>query len=90
VQYPKGNGLDDSIIVTFTTDTGPQTFSWPKGGQTLFYAVKGKVYGGGFRCPAMIRGRGKVPDWCGEGRYHLGSGLFCDIRDRRRQPERCR
>ena len=46
----------------FTTDNGPETFTWPDGGQTPFYmASKGTGYEGGFRCPAMIRWPGKVP-----------------------------
>ena len=61
MQYLKDNGLDDDTIVMFTTDNGPETFSWPDGGQTPFYGCKGTGYEGGFRCPAVIRWPGQVP-----------------------------
>ena len=61
MQYLKDNGLDDNTIVMFTTDNGPETFTWPDGGMSPFYGAKGTGYEGGFRCPAMIRWPGKVP-----------------------------
>ena len=61
MQYLKDNGLDDNTLVLFTTDNGPETFSWPDGGMSPFYGAKGTGYEGGFRCPAMIRWPGKVP-----------------------------
>jgi arylsulfatase A-like enzyme len=61
MKYLKDNGLDDNTIVVFTTDNGPETFTWPDGGMTPFYGCKGTGYEGGFRAPAIIRWPGKVP-----------------------------
>jgi arylsulfatase A-like enzyme len=61
MRYLKDMGLDDNTIVMFTTDNGPETFTWPDGGMSPFHGAKGTGYGGGFRCPAMIRWPGKVP-----------------------------
>ena len=61
MQYLKDNGLDANTVVMFTTDNGPETFTWPDGGMSPFYGAKGTGYEGGFRCPAIIRWPGKVP-----------------------------
>ena len=47
MQYLKDNGLDDNTIVVFTTDNGPENFTWPDGGQTPLYGAKGTGYEGG-------------------------------------------
>ncbi len=57
----KDMGVDDDTIVVFTTDNGTETFTWPDGGTTPFKGQKGTIYEGGFRAPAMIRWKGKVP-----------------------------
>ncbi|HTY40813.1 MAG TPA: sulfatase-like hydrolase/transferase, partial [Thermoanaerobaculia bacterium] len=61
MQYLKDNGLDDNTIVLFTSDNGPEQFTWPDGGQTPFAMAKGTVMEGGFRTPAIIRWPGHVP-----------------------------
>ena len=48
MQYLKDNGLDDNTIVMFTTDNGPETFTWPDGGMSPFYGAKGTGYEGRF------------------------------------------
>lgn len=61
MQYLKDKGLDDNTIVLFTSDNGPEQFTWPDGGQTPFAMAKGTVMEGGFRAPALLRWPGKVP-----------------------------
>jgi arylsulfatase len=53
-------GEADNTIVIFTTDNGPQVFTWPDGGMTPFKNAKGTVGEGGFRVPAIIRWPGTV------------------------------
>ncbi|HEU5432916.1 MAG TPA: arylsulfatase, partial [Thermomicrobiales bacterium] len=63
LQHLKDKGVYDDTIVVFTTDNGAETFSWPDGGMTPFYNMKGSIYEGGFRSPAIIRWNGVVePD----------------------------
>jgi arylsulfatase A-like enzyme len=61
MQYLKDKGLDDNTIVLFTSDNGPEQFTWPDGGQTPFAMAKGTVMEGGFRAPALLRWPGRVP-----------------------------
>ena len=53
-------GVADNTIVLFTSDNGPETFTWPDGGTTPFHGEKGTTWEGGFRVPAIIRWPGKV------------------------------
>jgi arylsulfatase A-like enzyme len=61
MQYLKDKGLDNNTIVLFTSDNGPEQFTWPDGGQTPFAMSKGTVMEGGFRVPALLRWPGHVP-----------------------------
>jgi arylsulfatase A-like enzyme len=61
MQYLKDKGLDDNTIVLFTSDNGPEQFTWPDGGQTPFAMSKGTVMEGGFRVPCLLRWPGHVP-----------------------------
>ena len=61
MQYLKDKGLDDNTVVLFTSDNGPEQFTWPDGGQTPFALSKGTVMEGGFRAPAILRWPGHVP-----------------------------
>jgi len=61
MQYLKDKGLDNNTIVLFTSDNGPEQFTWPDGGQTPFAMAKGTVMEGGFRVPALLRWPGHVP-----------------------------
>jgi arylsulfatase A-like enzyme len=61
MQYLKDKGLDNNTIVLFTSDNGPEQFTWPDGGQTPFAMAKGTVMEGGFRVPALLRWPGNVP-----------------------------
>jgi arylsulfatase A-like enzyme len=61
MKYLKDKGLDDNTIVLFTSDNGPEQFTWPDGGQTPFAMSKGTVMEGGFRVPALLRWPGHVP-----------------------------
>jgi arylsulfatase A-like enzyme len=61
MQYLKDNGLEDNTILVFSTDNGPETFTWPDGGTTPFRGEKGTVFEGGFRVPCILRWPGHVP-----------------------------
>ena len=61
MHYLKDKGLDDNTIVLFTSDNGPEQFTWPDGGQTPFALSKGTVMEGGYRVPALLRWPGHVP-----------------------------
>ncbi|MGO8264052.1 sulfatase-like hydrolase/transferase, partial [Rhizobium ruizarguesonis] len=61
MQKLRDMGEDENTIVVFTTDHGPENFTWPDGGQTPFFGGKGTTYEGCFRAPAMVRWPGHVP-----------------------------
>jgi arylsulfatase A-like enzyme len=61
MQYLKDKGIDNNTIVLFTSDNGPEQFTWPDGGQTPFAMSKGTVMEGGFRAPCLLRWPGHVP-----------------------------
>jgi arylsulfatase A-like enzyme len=67
------DGLEEDTIVVFTSDTGPETFTWPDGGQTPFAGGKGTVMEGGFRVPCLVRWPGRIP--AGRVENALMSGL---------------
>lgn len=48
-------GLTKNTIVVFTSDNGPQTFTWPDGGTTPFRGEKASTWEGGYRVPMMVR-----------------------------------
>jgi arylsulfatase A-like enzyme len=61
MKYLKDKGLADNTILLFTSDNGPEQFTWPDGGQTPFAMSKGTVLEGGFRVPCLLRWPGHVP-----------------------------
>ncbi len=52
--------IADNTIVIFTTDNGPNAFSWPDAAVTPFRSEKDSNWEGAFRVPAMIRWPGKI------------------------------
>lgn len=48
-------GLTKNTIVMFTSDNGPQSFTWPDGGTTPFKGEKASTWEGGYRVPMLIR-----------------------------------
>lgn len=50
----------DNTIVVYTTDNGPNQFSWPDAATTPFRSEKDTNWEGAFRVPAMIRWPGKI------------------------------
>src|SRR3984957_18063578 len=65
MNYESNYGLEeageaDNTTVIFTTDNGPEVFTWPDGGMTPFRATKGTVFEGGFRVPCMARWPGHI------------------------------
>jgi arylsulfatase len=65
--------IADNTIVVFTTDNGPNQFSWPDAATTPFRSEKDTNWEGAFRVPAMIRWPGKVK--AGEISNEIVSGL---------------
>ena len=65
--------LTENTIVVFTTDNGPNFFSWPDAANTPFRSEKDSGWEGAFRVPAMVRWPGNIKP--GEVSNALFSGL---------------
>jgi len=56
-------GIADNTIVVYTTDNGPNAFTWPDAATTPFRSEKDSNWEGAFRVPAMVRWPGHIqPD----------------------------
>jgi len=53
-------GIAKNTIVIFTTDNGPNFFSWPDAANSPFRSEKDSNWEGAFRVPAMIRWPGHI------------------------------
>ena len=53
-------GIANNTIVVFTTDNGPNAFTWPDAATTPFRSEKDTNWEGAFRVPAMVRWPGQV------------------------------
>jgi arylsulfatase len=53
-------GIADNTIVIYTTDNGPNQWSWPDAATTPFRSEKDTNWEGAFRVPAMVRWPGRV------------------------------
>jgi arylsulfatase A-like enzyme len=53
-------GIVNDTIVVYTTDNGPNMFSWPDAAMTPFRSEKDSNWEGAFRVPAMVRWPGKI------------------------------
>lgn len=53
-------GIADNTIVIYTTDNGPNQWSWPDAATTPFRSEKDTNWEGAFRVPAMIRWPGRI------------------------------
>ena len=53
-------GIADNTIVVYTTDNGPNQWSWPDAATTPFRSEKDTNWEGAFRVPAMIRWPGHI------------------------------
>jgi len=65
--------IADNTIVIFTTDNGPNMFTWPDAAVSPFRSEKDSNWEGAFRVPAMIRWPGKIQ--AGSVSNELFSGL---------------
>jgi arylsulfatase len=54
-------GLTKNTIVLFTSDNGPQGFTWPDGGTTPFRGEKSSTWEGGYRVPMLVRWPAAIP-----------------------------
>ncbi|CAM3978758.1 Arylsulfatase [Bordetella tumbae] len=54
-------GIADNTIVVYTTDNGPNAFTWPDAATTPFRSEKDSNWEGAFRVPAMVRWPGQIP-----------------------------
>ncbi|QDJ52195.1 arylsulfatase [Bordetella hinzii] len=66
-------GIADNTIVVYTTDNGPNAFTWPDAATTPFRSEKDSNWEGAFRVPALVRWPGHIP--AGEVRNGMVSGL---------------
>ena len=53
-------GIANDTIVIYTTDNGPNMFSWPDAAMTPFRSEKDSNWEGAFRVPAMVRWPGRI------------------------------
>lgn len=53
-------GITNNTIVVYTTDNGPNRFSWPDAATSPFRNEKDSNFEGAFRVPAMVRWPGKI------------------------------
>ena len=53
-------GVANDTIVIYTTDNGPNMFTWPDAAMTPFRSEKDSNWEGAFRVPAMIRWPGHI------------------------------
>ncbi len=65
--------ISDNTIVVYTTDNGPNRFSWPDAATSPFRNEKNSNWEGAFRVPAMIRWPGHIK--AGEVANGIVSGL---------------
>ncbi|WP_422417023.1 arylsulfatase [Pseudomonas sp. GZD-222] len=54
--------IADNTIVVYTTDNGPNQFSWPDAATTPFRSEKDSNWEGAFRVPAIVRWPGKIQE----------------------------
>ena len=52
--------ITDNTIVVFTTDNGPNQFSWPDAATTPFRSEKNTNWEGAYRVPAFVRWPGHI------------------------------
>src|SRR6476620_11094458 len=53
-------GIAGNTFVMYSTDNGPNMFSWPDGAMTSFRNEKNTNWEGGFRVPCVVRWPGKI------------------------------
>lgn len=66
-------GIANNTIVVYTTDNGPNQWSWPDAATTPFRSEKDTNWEGAFRVPAMVRWPGHIK--AGEVSNEIVSGL---------------
>ena len=54
------SGITNDTLVIFTTDNGPNCFTWPDAANTPFRSEKDSNWEGAFRVPAMVRWPGRI------------------------------
>ena len=67
------SAIANNTIVIYTTDNGPNQFSWPDAATTPFRSEKDTNWEGAFRVPAMVRWPGRIK--AGEVSNEIFSGL---------------
>ena len=66
-------GIANNTIVVYSTDNGPNQWSWPDAATTPFRSEKDTNWEGAFRVPAMVRWPGRIK--AGEVSNEMISGL---------------
>ncbi|BBU29649.1 arylsulfatase [Burkholderia sp. THE68] len=69
-------GIADNTIVVYTTDNGPNQFSWPDAATTPFRNEKDSNYEGAFRVPALVRWPGHIKPGAISGEIFSGMDWF--------------
>ncbi len=65
--------ITDNTIVVYTTDNGPNQFSWPDAATTPFRNEKNSNWEGAYRVPAIVRWPGRIK--AGEVSNEMFSGM---------------
>ena len=71
--------IADNTIVIYTTDNGPNMFTWPDAANSPFRSEKDSNWEGAFRVPAMVRWPGHIKPGANLERDVLRSRLVPDI-----------
>ncbi|MCV9927953.1 arylsulfatase [Flavobacterium sp. LS1R49] len=53
IEAVRDAGIENNTLIIWTTDNGAWVDAWPDAGYTPFRGMKGSVYEGGFRVPAL-------------------------------------
>ena len=80
-------GITNNTIVVYTTDNGPNQFSWPDAATTPFRSEKNTNWEGAFRVPAMVRWPGHIKPGEVVQRDDLGPRLVPDAAGRGRRSD---
>ena len=72
-------GIADNTFVMYSTDNGPNMFSWPDGAMTPFRNEKNTNWEGAYRVPCVVRWPGKIKPGTRVERDRGPSRLAADI-----------
>ena len=60
LKFLEDNKIENNTIVIYSSDNGPQFFTWPDGGTTPFRSEKNSNWEGAYRVPLLVRWPGLI------------------------------